>query len=213
MSLDIAKGSLGAKSPSWEPLIYQDLNNLTAASISDLIRLPQLPLLYFLKTQGHSYPRACCSLSLGISMQMSPPALGFPWPPSGQEPPAPTTFYHVTLFSFLHALIHVHLSTTICRAPGRTWGQRPWDQAMWPQGGGPLHHIPDKRGHRHNRRVCHQPYPRKLKLMWEKDLGDWHHTCLLPIQHNVANRSHFLFKGPDELHLVEPRWVGLGKRK
>lgn len=117
MSLDIAKGSLGAKSPSWEPLIYQDLNNPTAASISDLIRLPQLPLLYSLKTQGHSYPRACCSLSLGISTQMSPPALGSPWPPSGQEPPAPTTFYHVTLFSFLHGAhpcpsLHHYLQST-----------------------------------------------------------------------------------------------------
>ena len=111
------KVPLGQKSPSGEPLIYQDLNNLTAASISDLIRLPQLPLLYSLKTQGHSHPKACCSLSLGISTQMSPPALGFPRPPNGQEPPTPITFYHITLFSFLHGAhpcpsLHHYLQST-----------------------------------------------------------------------------------------------------
>lgn len=36
---------------------------------------------------------------------------------------------------------------------------------------------------------------------------------LLRFKATLPNRSHFLFKGPDELHLVEPRWVGLGKWK
>ena len=162
MSLDVATGSLGAKSPSWGLLVYQDLNNPTPASISDLIQLPWLPLLYSLKTQGHSYPKACCSLSLGISTQMSPPPLGFPRPPSGQEPLPPSLSSTSPCSSW-----HSPMTISPLLSAGRTSGRRPWEQAMWPQRGGPLHHIPDKRGHRHI--VCHRPYPRKSKLRWEKN--------------------------------------------
>ena len=208
MSLDVTTGSLGAKSPSWGLLVYQDLNNPTPASISDLIQLPWLPLLYSLKTQGHSYPKACCSLSLGISTQMSPPPLGFPRPPSGQEP-LPPSLSSTSPCSSWHSPMTISPPLSAEHQEELQAGGHE-NKLCGPNGEAPCT-TSRTRGVTDTVSVTG---PTQENRSWGgRRAGDWHHTWLLPFQGNVANRPHFLFKGPNELHLVEPRAVGLGKQK